>query len=456
MEKHSVNPNIFKAYDIRGIYPEDINENAFYEMGKAFAEFLKRKYQKQDYGKLKIIIGKDARKSSVGLSQSFTSGVLERGVDVIDIGFCSTPLFYFSVNIERADGGAMITASHIPPPYNGLKLTQKKAFPIGRETGLRELRDFIEKKEPEKPSRKGKMVGKNFLDDYVDFVTKDVKIKDFKIVADTGNGMAGLLLPKTFKKLQVSYIPLYFELDGTFPNHEANPLKEETLKDLISKVKEEKADLGVAFDGDGDRIRFVTREGEPIRNDLVTALLAKDILKSYPGSKILYNSISSKIVKETIEENKGIPIRSRVGHAFIKQVMDEEGVIFGGEVAGHFFFRETFNRESSILAMVKILVLMSKENKELSELIGPFKKYFISSEINFTVKDMDKKTKEIEKKYQDGKIDHLDGLTVEYPDWWFNLRPSGSEPLLRLNLEANTKKLFDEKLNELKSAIQTG
>lgn len=454
MQENIINPNIFRAYDIRGIYPDDINEDAAYKIGRAFVRFLRNDQQVHGAMAPKIVIGRDARPSSPGLFTRFSQGVLEEGADIIDIGLSSTPLFYFSVNIEKANGGAMITASHMPHPYNGLKLTRERAFPVSGETGIKKIQGIIENVTFEESNIKGGMIKKDFLKDYINFITKDIKTKNLKIVADTGNGMAGLILPGIFEKLKISYVPLYFEPDGSFPNHEANPIKDETLEDLKRTIIQQKADLGVAFDGDGDRVRFVTHYGEALKGDLITALLAEYFLKNNPGAKILYNVGSSRIVRETIEKNGGVPVRSRVGHSFVKQLMDEKRVLFGGEVTGHYYFQKTFNRESAVLAMLYIVQLITQENKSLAELINPFKKYFISPEINFTVKDIDKKIEEIKDKYSDGRADYLDGLTVEYSDWWFNVRPSQNDPVLRLNLEANSKELFDQKLKELKGIIQ--
>ena len=376
----------------------------------------------------------------------------------------------------------MVTASHNPAEYNGLKVSLAKAVPVGKESGLEEIKKIaLEEGETIKANNKiGIITRKDILNDYTVFLTKNRRInpvrnkslqatadmplasrtsngvnKNLKLVVDAGNGMAGFVLPKIFEKLGIkNYEPLYFDLDGNFPNHEANPLKEETLAELKKKVLENKADLGIAFDGDGDRVGFVTNNGEAVRGDYVIALIAGLLLKENAGRKIIYDVRSSRSVKEFIEENGGIPVRGKVGHAFMKERLRKEGILFGGELSMHYYFQEFFNCDSGELAMIKVLELLSESGKSLEELARPLNKYFQSGELNYEVGDKEAKIKEIESKFSDAQIDHLDGFTAEYPDWWFNLRASGTEPLLRLNIEANTKELLEEKQKILTKIIK--
>lgn len=442
-----IKTEIFKSYDIRGVYPRQIDKKSCFLIGRAYLDFIKKFSEKP-----KIVIGRDARPSSPDLFKGLTAGIKKEGGRVIDIGEVTTPMLYFGVNYLKADGGIMITASHNPSPYNGLKMTREKAIPISGETGLQEIKEkalsFKEAKIKEVKVKK-----QDISKDYISFLTKDKEIDlEGKIGVDCGNGMTGPILRGVFQKLKVNFIPLYFKPDCTFPNHEANPFKEETLNDLKKVIKKEKAILGVAFDGDGDRVVFLDHKAEVIRGDFITSLLAKEILKEKSG-KVLYDLRSLWTPREVIKEAGGIPIMSRVGHSLIKEQMRKEKAVFAGEMSGHYFFRDFFGCESGILTMIKILEIVTKEGKSLRELVGEFKKYFHSGEINFKVEDKEKVIKKLEKKYSQGKISHLDGLTVEFDKWWFNVRPSNTEPLLRLNLEAKSKNLMKKKVKEIKNFI---
>ena len=439
---------IFKAYDIRGIYGKELDEKLAYKIGCAYVSFLKCK---------KIVIGKDMRKSGDKLFNVLAGGVIDSGCEVVDIGLTDTPMFYFAVAKYGLDGGIMVTASHNPKEYNGFKMTREKAIPISYDTGIDKIEELVSKNKLKKSVKKGKITKKDVMNDYTNHVLKifnSKKLKKLKVVIDCGNGMGGLVTPKIFKKLNLEIIPLFWDLDGNFPNHEPNPLKPENIKDLRKKVKEVKADVGIAFDGDVDRVGFVDEKANYISGDIITALIAKKLLKSHPKEKIMYDLRSSWATKECILENGGKPILSRVGHSYIKDKMRKENALFAGELSSHFYFRDNFYVENAMGAALMILHLMSEENKSLSQLARPLQKYFSSGEINSEVKDKNRKLKEIEKKYKTGKTLRLDGLSVEFKDWWFNIRPSNTEPVLRLNVEAKSKKLMEEKRDELLKLIR--
>lgn len=451
--RDKINESIFRSYDIRGLYPEEINKETAYLIGKAYICWLNSKSKILNS---KILVSCDMRDSSPELSEALVRGLTESGADVIDIGLSTTPMHYFGINFLNTDGGIMVTASHNPAEYNGFKVSLAKAVPVGKDSGLEEIKKIALDEKETVVNDIGMVAQKDILEDYVDFLTKNRKInKNLKLVVDAGNGMAGFVLPKIFEKLGIqNYEPLYFDLNGNFPNHEANPLKEETLTELKKKVLENKADLGIAFDGDGDRVGFVTSNGEAARGDYIIALIAGLLLEKKSGEKIIYDVRSSRSVSEFIERKDGIPLRGKVGHSYMKERLRGEGILFGGELSMHYYFQEFFNCDSGELAMIKILELLSESGKSLTELVLPLKRYFQSGELNFNVADKEAKIKEIENKFSGGKIDYLDGLTVEYPDWWFNLRASGTEPLLRLNIEANTIKLLGEKRELLTETIK--
>ena len=438
--------SIFKAYDIRGIYPKEINEDLAYKLGRAFVTFLNVK---------KIVVSRDMRLSGKALANALIKGLTDQGADVIDIGLSSTPMHYFANNFLKVDGSVMITASHNPPEFNGFKLNREKAIPISEFTWIKEI-EVLVKKNKFKESKKGKLQKKDVLNDYINHVTKSVKTvnKNLKIIADAGNGMAGLACDKILSKLGIKLEKMYFKLDGKFPNHEANPLKDKNVKEIKERVKKEKFDLGIAFDGDADRVFFIDEKGEKVPSDFIIALFAQELLKKHPNEIIMNDLRTSKIIKETVEANKGKSLMSRVGHVFFKQLMRKKDGLFAGELSGHYYFRDNFYTDSGIFATVKLIEIMSKHNKSLLELVKPFKKYFQSGEINAEVKDKKGKLKEIEKHFKDGKHLHIDGLSVYYKDWWFNIRPSNTEDLLRLNIEADSKGLMEEKKEELLRLIK--
>jgi len=444
-----INPQIFRAYDIRGIYPKELDERAAYLIGRAFVKFFKKP-------RLKIVVGRDNRLSSPSLFKALTKGIIDQGADVIDIGLSTTPMHYFTVAHFKFDGGVMITASHNPPQYNGFKFVREKAIPISEKTGLKEI-----KKLTTRPgnviTRPGRVVKKEVLKDYIEFNLKDFhlkKIKPLKIVIDTANAVPGILVPKIFKKINCKIYYLFAKLDGSFPNHLPSPHEEKNLKSLKKEVLRKKADLGIAFDGDGDRVIFVDEKGKMILGDLITALLASLILKENPGEKVLCDVRSSNIVRDVVKEMGGIPVIGRIGHSFIKERMRRENIIFQGELNGHYYLRTHYFCEAPFFVIFKILEEISRNRKSISELVKPFQKYSHSGEINFKVKNKKKVFKTLEDKFRGREILKIDGLRIDFPNWWFNVRPSHTEPLLRLVVEARTKKLMEQKIKEIKSIIE--
>ncbi|MFZ5364327.1 MAG: phosphomannomutase/phosphoglucomutase [Patescibacteria group bacterium] len=446
----SINSSIFKAYDIRGIYPQDLNEETAYLVGRAMVKIT---------GAKTVVVGHDARFSSDSLVKAVMKGITEQGADAIDIGLVTTPMLNFAVaEYKEHEAGIMVTASHNPKDYNGLKLCYENALPIGESTGMVELKNLVMDGKFSDVSNRGKIIKKEILDEYIKKVLSLVdleKIKPLKVVVDTANAVGSIPLPEIFKRIPCKIIPLYFELDGSFPNHEANPLKEETLEDLKKKVLEEGANLGVAIDGDADRIGFVDEKGQTVRADLILTLIAQQLLKNKTSEKILYDVRSSRIVKEVVEAAGGRAEMCRVGHALIKKQMWDNGAFFAGEFSSHFYYRDFYNVESGDLTMLKLLEIISQSGKSFSEIVAPLLRYYHSGEINFKVSDKEGKIKELEEKYSAvaSEVSHLDGIRLDFPDWWFNVRPSNTEPLLRLNLEAKTKELMEEKKKELTEII---
>lgn len=444
-----MNPKIFKAYDIRGIYPVDLDEDIAYKIGCSLIMFL---------GAKKIAVGRDIRESSLALFRALAKGITEQGADVYDIGLASTPMVYFASGRLDVDGAVSLTASHNPAEWNGMKICRAEAVPVGENSGLFEIRDMAMKGKFPEAGKKGEIISKEEVKkEYADYFSSFAKFggKKFKIVVDVANAM-GILELDVFRKLpdNINLVALYDNFDGKFPNHEANPLKLETLNELKKRVVEEKADLGIAYDGDGDRIGFVDEAGKIISMDLVIGMLSKIILKENPGATILYDLRSTKAVREIVEENGGKAIECRVGHAFFKQFMRDYGAVFGGELSGHYYFRENYMAESSTLAALTLLNAMAESGKKMSKLARDAKRYFHSGEINSEVEDKDAVIAKLKEKYADGKTSVMDGVKIEYPDWWFNVRPSNTEPVLRLNLEANTEEMMEEKKDEVLKIIR--
>jgi phosphomannomutase len=431
---------IIKAYDIRGLVKDEITPDFSFSLGVAFAKFLEHEREPAT-----IVVGEDMRPSSPLLADAFSDGVISQGMDVIRIGLASTDMLYFASGKLNLPG-IMFTASHNPAKYNGMKLCKSGARPIGQETGLVKIRQLIEQGVPISNRPIGSMRNQELLTEYVDYLLslfpdKAFKKRKLKVVIDAGNGMAGFTAPAVMERLNIDLIPMYFELDGNFPNHEANPIEAKNLKDLQKRVKKEKADIGLAFDGDADRCFLINEKGELVNPSALTSLIAVHQLKTKPGSTIIYNLISSKAVSEVIAENGGIGVRSRVGHSYIKSLMAESGAIFGGEHSGHFYFSNFWRADSGMLAALYALTELMDTKNTLSELLKPFNRYVASGEINSKVKNAEKSIELIRKKYCDKYlVDELDGLTITADNWWFNLRPSNTEPLLRLNVEADTEK----------------
>ncbi len=435
---------IFKAYDIRGIFPTDINAEIAEAIGRAYVEFT---------GARKVVVGRDMRPHSADLFEGLAKGLTAQGADVIDLGLSSTPQSYFANGTLKTDGSIMITASHNPGEWNGFKLCLANAVPISGVTGIMDIQKIVEEKSWKKCDKPGKVTTYDIKEEYAKFLRSFVKFdRKFKVVVDYANAM-GLYEFAGIREL-FEVIPLYDTLDGTFPNHEANPLQTDTLDAICAKVKETGADFGAAFDGDADRCGFIDDEGNIIPMDLFTALIAQDILSNGPAT-ILYDLRSSKAVPECIRALGGTPIQSRVGHAFIKAQMRETGAVFAGELSGHYYFKQNFTAESQGLAVVMLANLLAKSGKKIHELVAPLRKYFSSGEINSKVSGDPKAIMaEIKERYKDGHVFELDGVSVEFPDWWCNVRASNTEPLLRLIVEADTPELMAAKKDELLAVIR--
>jgi len=448
-----LNPDIFKAYDIRGTYPDAVNEEAAFAIGRALVAYLEA---------TRIAVGRDMRLSSPALARAFVEGATGQGADVVDYGMIPTDMLYFAVARDGLDGGAQITASHNPKEYNGVKMVRREAFPLSGDAGISDIRDMIAAERLPVPARtRGSVTRRDVVDAYVDHVMGFIDaglVRPFNVVLDAGSGMGGLVAPKLFDRLPCRTTRLCFEIDGRFPNHEANPLIEENRRDIVERVVAERADIGIAWDGDADRCFFIDGTGEFISGDFITALLAEAFLMKHPGATIIYDVRASHAVKNIVAEYGGTSEMNRVGHAFFKRRMRETHAIFGGEVTGHYYFRENYHADNGFIPALLILELMSKKEQGLHDLVDPLRlRYFISGEINTKLQTMDAvgpKLDEIAARYADGHQYRLDGLSVEYDDWHFNVRPSNTEPLLRLNLEATTAEQMAAKRDEVIGLIR--
>jgi phosphomannomutase len=449
----TINPDVFKAYDVRGLYPEEISEALFRQLGRAFVAFL---------GPGRFAVTRDMRLSSPSLSEAFIEGAVAQGGHVIDYGLTGTDQMYFAVAADGLDGGAQITASHNPKQYNGCKLVRKEAFPLSGESGIKEMKEMIlQGTIPPPEGAPGSREQRDMLDRYVNHVMGFIDpsiIKPFNVVLDAGSGVAGIVAPQLFDRLPCRTTRLCFEVDGTFPNHEANPLIEENRRDITARVIAERADAGIAWDGDGDRCFFLDGTGEFIAGDFVTALLAEAFLMKSPGATIIYDVRASYAVKDIVKKYGGRAVMNRVGHAFIKRRMREEDAIFGGEVTGHYYFRDNFYADNGFIPALLMLELMSKKGQSLRELLQPLReKYFISGEINTKVSSMaaaDEKIEQLARAYGHGNVYQLDGVSAEFDDWHFNVRPSNTEPLLRLNLEGLTPEIMERRRDEVLAIIR--
>ena len=443
------NSEIFKAYDVRGNYPQDINAKVFKAIAQELALFFKPKT---------VAIGRDMRPSGEELSLAMIDGFVTMGVNVIDLGLITSDMIYFAAGKYKYDLNIVITGSHAKGK-NGFKICKKGAIAVSGDTGLYKIRDKLQKrKDFPKVKITGEVTNQDILYAWIKFALSFIdvkKIKPFKVVVDTGNGMGGLVMPGIIKALPGNYLNLYPEIDGTFPHHFPNPLIEENLQDIKKKIKEIKADFGIAFDADGDRAFFIDEKGQTVSGGALTTIIAKSILKRHPKETILYNAICSKAVPEIIKEHGGKPIRVRVGHSPIKQKMRQLNAVFAGEHSGHFYFRDNYYADSGLIAVLEAIELFSEDNRKLSKIAAEVEKYSASGEINFKVPSREKILKQIEKRYEKkGKIDKLDGITVEFKDYWFNVRPSNTEPLIRLNLEADNQEIMNQKLKNVIKEIK--
>ncbi len=448
-----VNTSIFKAYDVRGLYPAEIDEAIARDIGRAFVAYLHAR---------RIAVGRDMRLSSPALAAAFIDGARQQGGDVVDFGLVGTDMLYFGVARGGFDGGAAITASHNPKQYNGMKLVRKEAFPLSGEAGISEIRDMLVNGTfPQAAATPGTLTRQDILQDYIRHVLSFIDpaiIKPFNVVLDAGSGIGGLVAPPLFDRLPCRTTRLCFTVDGNFPNHEANPLIEENRRDIVERVVADHADIGIAWDGDADRCFFIDGQGGFVPGDFITALLAEAFLIRHPGATIIYDLRASYAVRDTVARYGGKALMNRVGHAFIKRRMREENAIFGGEVTGHYYFRDNYYADNGFIPALLILELMSRKGQTLEDLLAPLRaKYFISGEINTKVSSMevvDQKLDQLAAEYADGDLYKLDGVSAEYPDWHFNVRPSNTEPLLRLNLEAVTPDLMAKKRDEVLSRIR--
>jgi phosphomannomutase len=440
---------IFKAYDIRGIVPTQLNEEIAYRIGLSFQHVLDAEDRANGNT---VVASRDMREHGEGLQKALVRGLTDSGLDVLDIGLSSTPMNYFAISHFKAAGGVQVTASHNPAEYNGFKFSRHGARPVSGDHGIALMEKAVQAGDLPKAATPGKVTQGDAFEAYKQHVLSFLRGGDsgrkLKAVADAANGMATIDLP-ILEALGLDLSTLYFELDGTFPNHEANPLKEENLMDLQKAVREAGADLGISFDGDADRAAFVDETGEPIGSDLMTGLIGGILLEREPGKAVVYDLRSSRAVAEYLQEKGGIPVRERVGHSFIKATMRQREAIFGGELAGHYYFRDHSYADCPLLSVVEVLNLMRQSGKKLSELIKPLQRYAKSPEINFEVADKQGKMDELARRYSDAEIDYLDGITLSYPDWWANVRPSNTEPFLRLVLETKTPKELERRKAEL-------
>jgi phosphomannomutase len=450
-----LDPKVFKAYDVRGIYPDELDEAGAEAIGCAYVDQFEPR---------RMAVGRDMRLSSPAMQEAFMRGAASAGADVVDLGLVGTEMVYFAVGSLGLEGGAMVTASHNPKEYTGMKLVRRGALPVGGESGLLDVRDRAMAAADTSGTRfltcpEGTVERYDIWPAYVERVLSFVEvdaIKPLKVVIDTANGMAGAMLPPVLERLPVETVRCHFEPDGTFPNHEPNPLLPENREFIVRKTLEESADLGVAFDGDADRCFFVDDTGEFVPGDFVTALFAESVLEKEPGAKVIYDVRASRAVPDTIERAGGVALVNRVGHAFIKARMRKEDAAFAGEVSGHYYFRDFSQADSGVIPFLLMLELISKRGRRLSEILAALRsRYFITGELNTPVPDVALKLQELKERYSDGRVSHLDGISVDYDDWHFNVRPSNTEPLLRLNLEATSEELMERKRDEVLEVIRS-
>ncbi len=440
--------DLFKAYDVRGVYPDELNPEIAYSIGRAFVTYVKPR---------EVAVGRDMRLSSPLLASALIDGMRDEGANVCDIGLVSTDSLYFAVGKYGFDAGVMVTASHNPAEYNGFKFCRSEARPLSMDEGIGEIRDLVLSGGFGRPTTRGKLHSKDILPSFAEHVLSMIDqsvVTPMTIAIDAGNGMAGKVVPLVLKNLPIKVVSLYFELDGRFPNHPANPIEPENTLDLKRAILEHQADFGIAFDGDADRMFILDGHGTFVGGDMITALAAKSLLRKHPRSAIVYNLICSRAVLETIEREGGRGVRSRVGHSFIKALMRENDAVFGGEHSGHFYFRDNWYADSGIIAALTVIELLSIEGTSISDALKPLDHYVRSGEINSEVGDQQAVLGKLETTYADANLDHLDGLTISYPDWWCNVRASNTQPLLRLNVEAGSPEQLREKTDELLNVIR--
>src|SRR5215213_5734250 len=446
----ALDPKAFKAYDVRGFYPSELDEAGAYAVGRGYVEQFEPK---------SVAVGRDMRVSSPSIARAVMRGAADAGAEVKDIGMIGTEMLYFGVGDLDLDGGVMVTASHNPKQYTGMKIVRRGALPVGGDSGLLDIRARATGGARHETGPVGTVTEEDIWPRFVDRVLSFVDlgaIKRLRVVIDAANGMAGAMLPPVLERLPIEAVTCYFEPDGTFPNHEPNPLLPENREFIVRKTREEDADLGVAYDGDADRCFFVDDTGEFVPGDFVTALLAESILEKERGGKVIYDVRASWAVPETIERAGGVPLINRVGHAYIKHRMRKESAVFGGEVSAHYYFRDFSQADSGVIPFLLLLELISKRGRKLSELLAPYReRFFLTGEVNTPVADVALKLQELKERYADGRISHLDGISVDYDDWHFNVRPSNTEPLLRLNLEALSEELMEEKRDEVLDLIRS-
>jgi phosphomannomutase len=444
-----LSPAAFKAYDVRGVYQDELDEEGAYAIGRAYVE---------EFEPTRIAVGRDMRLSSPSMAAALTEGAVDGGADVLDLGMVGTEMVYFAVGELALDGGVCVTASHNPKQYTGMKIVRAGALPVGGESGLLDVRDRALKPFGA-PERRGTVAARDIWAEFVDKVLSFVDISaigPLRVVIDAANGMAGAMLPPVLERLPVDAVTCYFEPDGSFPNHEPNPLLPENREFIVAKTLEERADLGVAYDGDADRCFFVDDTGEFVPGDFVTALLAESILERERGGSVIYDVRASRAVPETIERAGGTALMNRVGHAYIKHRMRKEGAVFGGEVSAHYYFRDFSQADSGVVPFLLLVELISRSGRKLSELLAPYReRFFLTGEINTPVADVAQKLQELRERYADGTVTELDGISVDYDDWHFNVRPSNTEPLLRLNLEAFSQEQMERKRDEVLDLIRS-
>ena len=447
-----LDPKAFKAYDVRGVHPTELDEEGAYAIGRAYVEHFEPR---------RIAVGRDMRLSSPAMAAALIAGAADGGSDVLDLGMVGTEMVYFAVGELGLDGGVCVTASHNPKEYTGMKIVRRGALPVGGESGLLDVRDRaleLVAQSHKAAVRRGEVreedVWAGFVEKVLSFVDVEA-IKPLKVVIDAANGMAGAMLPPVLERLPIDAVTCFFDPDGSFPNHEPNPLLPENREFIIAKTREENADLGVAYDGDADRCFFVDDTGEFVPGDFVTALLAESILRKEGGGKVIYDVRASRAVPETIERAGGVALMNRVGHAYIKHRMRKDNAVFGGEVSAHYYFRDFSQADSGVVPFLLLLELISLRGQNLSQILAPYReRFFLTGEINTPVADVALKLQELKERYADGRVTHLDGISVDYDDWHFNVRPSNTEPLLRLNLEAMSEELMEEKRDEVLGLIR--